>query len=109
MAEPVRVLAQLDRLVHAPPRLAILTALMACERADFTFLLNVTGLTKGNLSANLSRLEEAGLLVIEKELVRRVPHTTVRLTGDGLDTISAYWERLEQVRQEVVQWRPQGV
>jgi len=108
MAEPIKELAQLDRIIHAPPRLAILTTLMACEQADFTFMLNVTGLTKGNLSANLSRLEAAGFIVTEKELVGRLPHTMVRLTGRGCDAIEAHWERLEQVKREVVRWQPQG-
>jgi hypothetical protein len=51
MPTPFEHLAALNRLVHDPSRLAILTALSACEKADFTFLLNVTGLTKGNLRA----------------------------------------------------------
>lgn len=109
MTEPIKELAQLDRLVHAPSRLAILTALMACERADFSFLLNITGLTKGNLSANLSRLEDAGLVVIEKELLGKVVHTTARLTSEGRGAITAYWERLERVKQEVVLWQPKSV
>ncbi len=109
MTEPIKELAQLDRLVHAPSRLAILTALMACERADFAYLLNITGLTKGNLSANLSRLEGAGLVTIEKELVGKVVHTTVCLTSEGRDAIAAYWERLERVKQGVVRWQPQSV
>lgn len=66
------------------------------------------GLTKGNLSANLSRLEEAGLIVIEKELVGKLPHTMVQLTGRGLDAIAAYWERLEQVKQKAIRWQPQS-
>ena len=50
-----------DRLVHEPARLAILTALSACQKADFLLLLTITGLTKGNLSSHLTKLEEAGL------------------------------------------------
>jgi hypothetical protein len=48
---PFEEIAGLDRLLHKPARLAILTALSACERADFLFLQHITGLTKGNLSA----------------------------------------------------------
>ncbi|MEX1127939.1 MAG: transcriptional regulator [Vicinamibacterales bacterium] len=67
MPTPFEHLAALNRLVHEPSRLAILTALSACEKADFLFLLNITGLTKGNLSSHLSKLEQAGLVTIEKK------------------------------------------
>ena len=69
MPTPFEHLASVNRLVHEPARLAILTALSACDKADFVFLVNVTGLTKGNLSSHLSKLEQAGL--VEIETVRR--------------------------------------
>ena len=50
----------LDRLIHEPGRLAILTVLSSVTDADFVFLLRATGLTKGNLSSHLSKLEDAG-------------------------------------------------
>ena len=79
-ATPFEQLANLDRLVHDPARLAILTALSACERADFLFLLRITGLTKGNLSSHLSKLEEAGMVEIEKRFVEKKTQTLVRLS-----------------------------
>jgi DNA-binding transcriptional ArsR family regulator len=69
MTTPFEQIAGLDRVIHEPGRLAILAALSACERADFLFLLGITGLTKGNLSSHLARLEEAGLVEIEKRWV----------------------------------------
>lgn len=63
---PFERLASFDRLVHEPARLAILTALSACEKADFVFLRSLTRLTKGNLSSHLSKLEHAGLVSLEK-------------------------------------------
>jgi len=65
MPTPFEHLAELNRLVHEPSRLAILTALSAYEKADFVFLLNVTRLTKGNLSSHLSKLEHGGLVAIQ--------------------------------------------
>ena len=50
-------LANLDRLVHEPARLAVMALLYVVESADFTFVMNQTGLTWGNLSAHLSKLE----------------------------------------------------
>ena len=64
----------LDRLVHEPGRLAILTVLSAVADADFVFLQRTTGLTKGNLSSHLAKLEDAGLVTIEKRFVRKKRH-----------------------------------
>ncbi|HEY3056658.1 MAG TPA: transcriptional regulator, partial [Thermoanaerobaculia bacterium] len=63
-SQPFERLAGLDRLVHEPARLSILTALSACKSADFLFLQRLTGLSKGNLSSHLSKLEEGGLVAI---------------------------------------------
>lgn len=60
MTSPFEEMAGLDRLIHEPARLAMTSALAACERADFLFLLRVTGLSKGNLSSHLSKLEGGG-------------------------------------------------
>jgi DNA-binding transcriptional ArsR family regulator len=97
MSEIFHELANLDKLIHEPARLAILTALMACERADFLFLQRLTGLTAGNLSVHLSKLEEAGLLKSEKRFIDRRPNTVVELTKTGRLAISAYWEKFQAV------------
>lgn len=101
MKEPYRELANLDRTLHAPPRLAILSVLMACERADFTFLLTTTGLTKGNLASNLAVLEASGLVIIEKETRNERVRTTARLTGEGQAAIEEHWGQLERVRAQL--------
>jgi DNA-binding MarR family transcriptional regulator len=88
----------LDRLVHEPGRLAILTVLSSVGNADFTFLLQVTGLTKGNLSSHLSKLEAAGLLAIDKRFVHKKSHTTATLTPLGRRRIVAHWEQLERLK-----------
>ena len=64
----------LDRLIHEPGRLAILTVLASVQDADFLFLLRATGLTKGNLSSHLAKLEDAGLVTIEKRFIRKKPN-----------------------------------
>jgi DNA-binding MarR family transcriptional regulator len=103
---PFEQLAQLDRLVHDPTRLAILTGLSVCERADFLFLQRITGLTKGNLSSHLSKLEAAGLIEIEKRFVDKKTQTLARLTGRGREAIDGYWQAMESVRQTAALWRP---
>jgi DNA-binding transcriptional ArsR family regulator len=88
----------LDRLIHEPGRLAIMTVLSSVNDADFVFLQRATGLTKGNLSSHLSKLEEAGLVEIVKRFVRKKPNTNVRLTSDGRERIADHWERLDRLR-----------
>ena len=68
-----------DRLVHEPGRLAILVVLNAVEEADFLFLMDQTGLTKGNLSSHTAKLEDAGYITIEKTFVGKIPRTVYRL------------------------------
>lgn len=89
----------LDRLIHEPSRLAILTVLSSVQAADFVFLQRVTGLTNGNLSSHLSKLEEAGLVRIEKRFVRKKPNTRAELTAEGTKRIARHWAQLERLRQ----------
>jgi DNA-binding MarR family transcriptional regulator len=92
----------LDRLVHEPGRLAILTVLSAVRDADFVFLQRTSGLTKGNLSSHLAKLEHAGLVTIEKRFVRKKPNTSVALTPAGRRRIADHWERLERLKELAV-------
>jgi DNA-binding MarR family transcriptional regulator len=97
MSEPSDDLV-LDRLIHEPGRLAILTVLSSVRDADFVFLQRTTGLTKGNLSSHLSKLEDAGLVAIEKRFVRKKPNTNVALTALGRKRIAAHWDQLERLK-----------
>ncbi|MFI6982673.1 winged helix-turn-helix domain-containing protein [Embleya sp. NPDC050154] len=87
-----------DRLIHEPGRLALMTVLSTVESADFVFLQRVTGLTKGNLSSHLTKLAEAELITIEKRFVHRKPNTNVALTPEGRERIARHWEQLDNLR-----------
>jgi DNA-binding transcriptional ArsR family regulator len=89
----------LDRLIHEPARLAIVTVLSSVEAADFTFLQRTTGLTKGNLSSHLTKLETAGLVQIDKTFVRKKPNTKVALTPGGKQRVAHYWDQLERLKR----------
>jgi DNA-binding transcriptional ArsR family regulator len=89
----------LDRLVHEPGRLAILTVLSSVSDADFLFLQRTTGLTKGNLSSHLAKLEDGGLVTITKRFVRKKPNTVIALTEDGKRRVARHWEQLERLRR----------
>jgi DNA-binding transcriptional ArsR family regulator len=89
----------LDRLIHEPGRLAILTVLSSASDADFLFVQRATGLTKGNLSSHLTKLEDAGLVAIEKRFVGRKPNTRLALTDEGRERIARHWEQLDRLRE----------
>jgi DNA-binding transcriptional ArsR family regulator len=88
----------LDRLIHEPARLAIMTVLSSVKAADFIFLERTTKLTKGNLSSHLSKLEEAGLVTITKSFVNKKPNTNVTLSPLGKERVAKHWNYLERLR-----------
>ena len=90
-----------NRLVHEPARLAILTVLSSCVSADFVFLQGITGLSKGNLSVQLSNLEEAGLINVRRELLGKKTRTRAQLTEQGAVEIKEYWKTMDEIRSRM--------
>ncbi len=90
MSAEIRNFLGVDRLIHEPARLIIMTMLNVVESADFLFLQRETGLTKGNLSAHLTKLEEAGYVAIEKTYKGKIPLTICRLTEKGRKAYQHY-------------------
>jgi DNA-binding transcriptional ArsR family regulator len=93
-----------DRILHEPSRLAILATLDACASADFKYLQSATGMSKSNLSMQLAKLEEHGLIAIEKTFVRKTPRTDARLTKDGKTAMRNYWRLLQNAQRDVKKW-----
>jgi len=83
-----------DRLIHEPARLAIMTNLFVVESANATYLLQQTGLTWGNLGSHLARLEDAGYASITKGFNGKQPETTISLTPRGRAALVAYRQQL---------------
>ena len=75
----------------------IVATLSAVDEADFLYLLQSTGLTKGNLSSHLSRLEQVGYVSIEKTFVGKVTRTLCRLTDEGREALEAYRQQMKSV------------
>lgn len=94
-------LAEVDRLVHEPARLMILMVLFMVETADFTFLVNATELTDGNLSSHLSKLEAAGYVEIEKGYAGKKPRTLLRLTPEGRQAVENYRSTMQRTLQKL--------
>ena len=90
-------LTSVDKLIHEPARLAALTILDAVERADFLYLQRATGLTKGNLSIHLQKLEEGGLIEIQKTFQGKHPRTLCKLTVKGKQAFMAYKDQMKSV------------
>ena len=88
------VTTTVDRLIHEPARLAILTNLFVVESANATYLLQQTGLTWGNLGSHLIKLEEAGYVDVVKGYRGRKPETTVSLTAPGRRALLEYRTQL---------------
>ena len=90
-----------DRLLHEPSRLIIVSILYTVEKVDFLFLLHETELTKGNLSAHLTKLEDAGYVEIEKTFRGKIPQTLVQLTETGRKAFEAYRKQLKKIVDEI--------
>jgi len=101
MSDPdLQPILSLDRVVHEPARLAILTVLAAAEEVEFLFLQRVTGLSKGNLSSHTQKLEAAGFLETVKAFRGRIPVTSFRLTQAGGAALKAYHQQLRALLPE---------
>ena len=99
--EELQPIPNIDRLIHEPARLMILAHLYVVESADFLFLMHQTGLTWGNLSSHMSKLEAAGYIDIEKEFVGKKPHTMLRITDEGRAALREYQQSMRQVLDEL--------
>ena len=91
----------IDRIIHEPSRLVIMAQLYVVQSADFLFLQNQTGMTPGNLSSHLSKLEDAGYVEVTKEFIDRKPHTALALTIRGRASFMAYRKKMRQVFNDI--------
>jgi DNA-binding MarR family transcriptional regulator len=97
MTRNFRDIADMDRVIHEPARLMLVTLLYAVDGADFLYLLREGGLTKGNLSTHLARLEQAGYIQVEKSFRGKIPQTLIRLTPSGRAAFQAYRLQLKRI------------
>jgi DNA-binding MarR family transcriptional regulator len=85
-----RSIIELNRTIHEPARISVMTLLSVVESADFLFIMNQTGLTQGNLSFHLSKLEAAGYVLVEKTFRNKRPNTLLKLSAEGRKEFRAY-------------------
>ena len=91
----------IDKLIHEPARLMIMAQLYVVEEADFIFLMRQTGLTWGNLSSHMSKLEDAEYIEVRKEFLDKKSHTILKLTKKGRDAFREYRDAIDQVFKDL--------
>ena len=94
-------LSDVDRIVHEPARLLILSILSILDSADFVFLLKQTGMTSGNFSTHITKLEEEQYVSVMKEFVDRKPLTVYSITKSGRAALWAYRKQMKQLLDDL--------
>jgi DNA-binding MarR family transcriptional regulator len=90
---------ELDKTIHEPNRLRIMMVLSGLDASDFNFLLTTLGLTRGNLSRHVEKLESADYLKVKKSFKGKMPNTSYQITQKGLKALKQYWQNIDDVRQ----------
>ena len=99
--DELNAIQNIDKVIHEPARLLLMAHLFVVESADFLFLQRQTGLTWGNISSHLRKLENAGYVVVEKEFIDKKPHTTLKLTDKGRKAFKEYRKNMKQVFEDL--------
>ncbi len=89
----------LDDVIHGRARLGIMAYLSTADAADFVSLREALGLSDGNLSTHVTKLEDAGYVRTKKSFVAKKPQTTVVLTESGRRAYAAYLDQLKHLLQ----------
>jgi DNA-binding MarR family transcriptional regulator len=89
---------ELDRIIHEPVRLQIMAILGGVDTADFKFLVSTLGLSKGNLSSHVEKLESAGYVEVTKGFNGKITHTQYALTPTGRRALEKHWQSLDRLR-----------
>lgn len=97
----MRSLDDVDRLIHEPARLKLVALLYVLDSADFTFLMTQTGMTWGNLSAHMSKLEKAEYIQVVKTFKGKRPNTMLSLTDAGRAAFQAYRQQMQQLLDDL--------
>ena len=91
-------MTDLDPTIHQPVRLRMLMLLSGVQTADFDFILKTLGITKGNLSSHMAKLEQARYVKIDKSFNGKIPYTEYSLSDEGHKALTEYWQALDTIR-----------
>ena len=87
---------ELDPILNVPVRLAIVSALIKVKQADFSYLLELTKTTQGNLSHQIKKLSAAEYIEVEKTFKGNYPQTICKLTAKGKKAFEKYVESIKK-------------
>jgi DNA-binding MarR family transcriptional regulator len=87
--------AELNRVIHEPIRLGIVSALAVNDSMTFNELKELLHTTDGNLSVHARRLEEQEYVLCDKHFEGRIPRTSYRLTAIGKRALETYLKHME--------------
>lgn len=93
------MLPDLDPLLHSQLRLQVMSLLISLESADFTYLLEETGASRGNISVQINKLKDAGYIEVKKAFGESYPVTTCKITDKGIKAFETYVDALEKYIQ----------
>ena len=99
--DELKAISNINKIIHEPARLIITAHLYVVESADFLFLQRQTGLTWGNISSHIRKLENAGYVAVNKEFIDKKPHTTLKLTDKGRAAFQEYRKNIKQVFEDL--------
>ena len=94
-------LADIDRVIHSPARLMVMTYLYVTDSVDYVYLTHLTGLTWGNLATHVSKLEEEGYVEVEKTFVDKKPYSVIKLTQKGREAFKNYKDQMQSVFEDL--------
>lgn len=86
---------ELDPILHAPLRLAVVSLLLGVKEAEFTFIKEKTNSTAGNLSVQITKLKDAGYIEVTKQFRDNYPLTICKITSKGIDAFENYVKALQ--------------
>ena len=90
-------MTMLNSILHQELRLAIISFLINVEWADFKKLIEVTSASKGNLSVQISKLQDAGYIEVKKSFKDNYPHTECKITALGRKEFGVYLDNLKKM------------
>ena len=99
--DELNAIQNIDKIIHEPARLLMMAHLFVVDSADFLFLQRQTGLTWGNISSHVRKLESAGYIEVQKEFLDKKPHTTLKLTKNGREAFKEYRRSMKQVFEDL--------
>lgn len=86
----------LNPLLHSQLRLAIMSLLISVEKADYKFIKEKTEASSGNISVQISKLEDAGYIDVSKTFKNKKPNTSYKITQKGVKAFEKYVNNIQQ-------------